>query len=141
MQTLESNVLGPRIVGRAVGLHPVASILALLVGAKLFGVFGALLATPIVAAVWVVIVSIYRSAHREGTDQVHGGHADQIVAHKPALWSIHRPHKAFVIGGRGHIIGHHRSRVYLDEHTDEEDLLEDLYVNHTTLKEKCESYL
>ncbi len=83
LQVLESNVLGPRIVGHAVGLHPIAAILALLVFAHLFGVFGALLATPVVAATWVVISSIYRSARGET--------ADQILAHKRAPWTIHRP--------------------------------------------------
>src|SRR5579864_2307929 len=33
IQLIEGNVLGPRIVGQAVGLHPVASILALVIGA------------------------------------------------------------------------------------------------------------
>lgn len=61
IQLIEGNVLGPRIVGHAVGLHPVASILALVIGAQFFGPFGALLATPLVAAAWVVIVSIYNS--------------------------------------------------------------------------------
>jgi len=70
LQGLESNILGPRIVGQAVGLHPVAAILSLLIGAKLFGVFGALIATPIVAAIWVVITSIYRSAHGETAEQM-----------------------------------------------------------------------
>lgn len=126
MQTLESNVLGPRIVGRAVGLHPVASILSLLVGAKLFGVFGALLATPIVAAAWVVVASIYHSAHGVSTDQAQGEHADQGEVRKPALWSIHRSRKAFVTGGHGHIIEHLRSRVYLDERLEEEDRLEEI---------------
>lgn len=83
IQMVESNILGPRIVGHAVGLHPVASILALLVGAKLFGPFGALLATPVVAAGWVVVSSIYRSARGETTEQ--------IIAKKPAPWSIRRP--------------------------------------------------
>src|SRR5207245_10060095 len=68
VQMLESNVLGPRIVGHAVGLHPVASILALIVGAQLFGAFGALLATPIVAAAWVVIASLYNSIRGESAD-------------------------------------------------------------------------
>jgi predicted PurR-regulated permease PerM len=83
IQAIESNVLGPRIVGHAVGLHPVASILALIVGTRLFGAFGALLATPIVAAAWVVIASLYRSARGET--------ADQILARKRASWSIARP--------------------------------------------------
>jgi predicted PurR-regulated permease PerM len=83
LQAIESNVLGPRIVGHAVGLHPVAAIMALLVGAKLFGVFGALIATPLVAAAWVVVASIYRSARGET--------ADQILAHKRAPWAFQRP--------------------------------------------------
>src|SRR5215469_616512 len=70
VQMLESNILGPRIVGHAVGLHPVASIFALIVGAQLFGAFGALLATPIVAAAWVVIASLYRSARGETADEM-----------------------------------------------------------------------
>ena len=83
IQALESNILGPRIVGHAVGLHPVASILALIVGARLFGAFGALLATPIVAATWVVIASLYRSAR--------GQTADEMLARKRASWNIRRP--------------------------------------------------
>ncbi len=93
IQMLESNILGPRIVGHAVGLHPVAAILSLLVGAKLFGVFGALLATPVVAALWVVLASIYRSARGES--------ADQILARKRAPWTLRRP-KGRGSGGGGH---------------------------------------
>jgi predicted PurR-regulated permease PerM len=83
LQVIESNILGPRIVGHAVGLHPVAAIMALLVGAKLFGIFGALIATPLVAAGWVVLASIYRSARGES--------ADEILAHKRAPWTFQRP--------------------------------------------------
>jgi predicted PurR-regulated permease PerM len=92
IQMVESNILGPRIVGHAVGLHPVASILALLVGAKLFGAFGALLATPVVAAAWVVIASLYRSARGES--------ADEILSRRRPSWrmtlrhpSVHLPRR------------------------------------------------
>jgi predicted PurR-regulated permease PerM len=88
IQTLESNVLGPRIVGHAVGLHPVASIMALLVFSKLFGsafgpfggAVGALVATPLVAAAWVVITSLYHSARGET--------ADQFMVQKRTPWPI-----------------------------------------------------
>ncbi len=83
IQVVESNILGPSIVGHAVGLHPVASLLALILGAKLFGAFGALLATPIVAASWVVVSSIYRSAKGET--------ADQMLARRRTSWGIRRP--------------------------------------------------
>ena len=84
MQTVESNILGPRIVGHAVGLHPVAAIMGLLVFAQLFGVFGALIATPIVAAAWVVVASIYRSARGESADEI-------LETHKRAPWTLRRP--------------------------------------------------
>jgi len=70
IQLIESNILGPRIVGHAVGLHPVASILALVVGVQLFGPFGALIATPILAATWVVVTSFYRSFRGESADEI-----------------------------------------------------------------------
>jgi predicted PurR-regulated permease PerM len=83
IQIVESNILGPRIVGHAVGLHPVASILALIIGAQLFGAFGALLATPLVAAAWVVISSFYHS--------IRGETADQMLSHRRKAWSLSRP--------------------------------------------------
>ena len=81
IQLFEANVLGPRIVGHAVGLHPVASILALIVGVQLFGPFGALIATPILAAVWVVVTSFYRSFRGES--------ADEMLANKRSSWIRH----------------------------------------------------
>ncbi|MGB8346143.1 MAG: AI-2E family transporter [Ktedonobacteraceae bacterium] len=85
VQAVESNILGPRIVGHAVGLHPIASLLALIIGAQLFGAFGALLATPLVAAAWVVISSLYRSF-------VLGQSADEILAtSKKKGWVLRRP--------------------------------------------------
>src|SRR5262249_14492343 len=84
LQIIESNILGPRIVGRAVGLHPVAAILSLLVGARVFGLFGALIATPFVAAAWVVIASIYRSAKGETPDQI-------LDRTKGISWTLRRP--------------------------------------------------
>jgi len=92
IQMVESNILGPRIVGHAVGLHPVASVLALIVGAQLFGAFGALLATPIVAATWVVIASLYKS--------LHGETADQMLAHKRRPWVMRRSKTGFPLRSR-----------------------------------------
>lgn len=82
IQLIEGNVLGPRIVGHAVGLHPVASILALIIGAQFFGPFGALLATPVVAACWVVIASLYNSLRGKPTTT--------LLEHKRSPWILSR---------------------------------------------------
>lgn len=55
VQNLEGFVLTPRIVGRSVGLHPALVIVALLIGADLFGFLGLLVAVPLAAVVKVFV--------------------------------------------------------------------------------------
>lgn len=51
VQQLESHVLQPLVMGRAVAVHPLAVVLAITSGGVLAGIVGALLAVPIVAVV------------------------------------------------------------------------------------------
>ncbi|MEK7598564.1 MAG: AI-2E family transporter [Patescibacteria group bacterium] len=53
-QQFENYVVVPQIMKKAVGLNPITVIVALLIGIKLGGIFGAILAIPIAAAVGVV---------------------------------------------------------------------------------------
>jgi predicted PurR-regulated permease PerM len=52
---IEGNVLGPYILSKSTNLHPVTVLLAILVGAGLFGLLGALLAVPVSALLKVVL--------------------------------------------------------------------------------------
>lgn len=61
VNTLFDQLLVPRIVGGSVGLHPIASIFALIVGAKLFGIWGMLLAMPAAASLWIVLLALFPS--------------------------------------------------------------------------------
>lgn len=54
VQTLDSTIIGPRVVGGSVGLHPVWVIFALAVGSFFFGFVGLLLAMP--AAVFIKLI-------------------------------------------------------------------------------------
>ena len=49
---VESHILAPLLYGRALGLPPVAILLALLAGVELLGILGALLAVPLTVIVW-----------------------------------------------------------------------------------------
>ena len=60
-QVIEGNFLTPKLIGEAVGLHPVWVIFALLTGATLFGFLGVLLALPIAVVVAVLIRFSLRS--------------------------------------------------------------------------------
>jgi predicted PurR-regulated permease PerM len=57
---LESHVLQPLVLGRAVRVHPLAVILAIAVGVVLAGVVGALLAVPLVAVLNTFIGRLVR---------------------------------------------------------------------------------
>jgi len=60
VQTLEGMVITPRVVGNTVGLHPLVTIVALLVGGQLFGLLGMLLAVPATAVLQVFLRSLAR---------------------------------------------------------------------------------
>jgi len=49
VQQLESHILQPLVMGRAVSVHPLAVVLAIAGGGVLAGIIGALLAVPVVA--------------------------------------------------------------------------------------------
>jgi len=53
-QFIEGNILSPKLVGTAVGLHPVWLMFALLAFGSLFGFVGLLLAVPLAAAAGVL---------------------------------------------------------------------------------------
>lgn len=55
-QAFEGFVLSPKILEKAVGLHPVAVLAALLVGGSFFGFLGVLLAVPATAVLKVALV-------------------------------------------------------------------------------------
>lgn len=54
VQQLEAQFLVPKIMQRAVGLSPVIIILAILIGAKLMGILGVVLAVPLAAGLSVL---------------------------------------------------------------------------------------
>jgi predicted PurR-regulated permease PerM len=59
-QQVENNLIQPLVYGRAVQLHPLIVIVAILIGAALLGVLGALVAIPAAAAVQAVIRDYWR---------------------------------------------------------------------------------
>lgn len=59
IQELENNVLVPKVMEKAVGLNPLVSILALLIGAKIAGILGILLSIPIATLIIVIIKEFY----------------------------------------------------------------------------------
>ena len=58
VQQLEHNIFVPVIMRRAVGVPPIVTILALLIGGKLAGIIGVILSVPLVVSVQVIFQKI-----------------------------------------------------------------------------------
>ena len=72
VQQLENHLLVPKVMGDAVDLHPALVIFSLIVGASLFGLWGAILATPVVA--------LGRDMYRYAFRRLEGGAPDDALA-------------------------------------------------------------
>jgi predicted PurR-regulated permease PerM len=81
MHVLEGDVVGPRIVGKAIGLHPVVSLAALVAGSELFGIWGALFASPIAGVLQALVIALWtnwRATHPEEFEQAKQQVADKV---------------------------------------------------------------
>ncbi len=58
MQQIVFNIIGPRLLGRALQLHPVIVLLSFFIGYKIAGGFGVIFAVPVFAVLFVVLHSI-----------------------------------------------------------------------------------
>lgn len=59
IQSLENNLLVPRIIGASLNLHPLIVMIGLLGGATLGGILGILLAAPVLASLRDIIYYLY----------------------------------------------------------------------------------
>jgi predicted PurR-regulated permease PerM len=75
LQQVLFNVLAPRILSQQIGLHPLMVFFAVLTGARVAGVWGAIFGVPIVAVV-TTMISFYRASHEE--------RAARLLEHLPA---------------------------------------------------------
>ena len=61
IQQVENNILVPKIMQKTVGLNPIVSISVLMIGFKIAGVVGAILAIPVATAISVFIKDLFEN--------------------------------------------------------------------------------
>lgn len=89
VQQLEGNVMQPLLVGRTMKIHPAVTLASVALGATLFGIVGAFLAVPAVAAAQVIarytreqlanppaVISTTDSPENPGAQPEHSGHKE-----------------------------------------------------------------
>jgi len=76
MHLVEGDIVGPRIVGKALGIHPLVSIIALVIGSELYGVVGVLFASPVAGVLQAISLSLWsewKATHPESFSE----HSDE----------------------------------------------------------------
>jgi predicted PurR-regulated permease PerM len=76
IQQVENHLLVPKVMGDAVDLHPAIVIISIIVAASLFGIWGAILAAPVVA--------LGRDLYRYGFRRLEGGSPDDARVYATA---------------------------------------------------------
>ncbi|MFQ6393401.1 AI-2E family transporter [Nocardia sp. KC 131] len=80
---LESHVLQPLLLGRAVSIHPLAVVLAITAGVVLGGIAGGLLAVPFVAVMNTAIRSLLADSPEEVFEELQTGEPGRMYSAEP----------------------------------------------------------
>ena len=95
VQGIESNLIHPVVMSRAVSLHPAVIIFALLTMGTLFGVVGIVLAVPLAAALAVLVRELWiKRMDEQGTDPNPPEEEESTVEQK--IGQLQRAAKALV---------------------------------------------
>jgi predicted PurR-regulated permease PerM len=70
VHVIEGDLVGPRIIGKAVGIHPATALIALVAGTELFGIWGALFASPLAGLLQAVGTAAYRELRGQDPQEV-----------------------------------------------------------------------
>jgi predicted PurR-regulated permease PerM len=60
---IEGDVVGPKVMGRAIGVHPAVAVLALVAGSEVLGLWGALFGAPIAGLVQSAVAAVWQEMH------------------------------------------------------------------------------
>lgn len=71
LQTVEGNILVPRVMRNSVGISPLTVIVSLLVGSALAGLPGAVLAVPLAASLQVIVTDQQAAAQAKAKKELH----------------------------------------------------------------------
>jgi predicted PurR-regulated permease PerM len=77
VHVIEGDVVGPRVMGKAVGIHPATALVALVAGSELFGIWGALFGAPLAGLLQAVGTSIWRELRGKNPQTVLHAVAEQ----------------------------------------------------------------
>jgi predicted PurR-regulated permease PerM len=70
MQVIEANLIAPHVYGRRLDIHPLTTVLVLLIGGDILGIVGILAAIPIYMIFKILVQHIYRQFFEEKVEEL-----------------------------------------------------------------------
>ncbi len=83
IQQIENNFLVPKIMGDTLGLHPLSLMLGMMIFSNIFGFWGTVLASPIVATVKIIVLHFLKPQLLEPSSAPHSAPKDSSQAPSP----------------------------------------------------------
>lgn len=80
VQQLENHIIVPKVMQRVIGLNPLVTIIVILVGVKLAGILGGILAVPIATAIQVFLSDIFEIKDEKDKEKL----KDEICKTEPS---------------------------------------------------------
>jgi predicted PurR-regulated permease PerM len=92
VHVIEGDLVGPRIMGKAVGIHPAVALLALVAGTDLFGLWGALFGAPIAGLLQAIVLAVWKEVRQSSAaDPMSVAAAAAAEASRPAAPAAAEP--------------------------------------------------
>ncbi|MFA6322721.1 MAG: AI-2E family transporter [Candidatus Buchananbacteria bacterium] len=70
IQELENNIIVPQVMKKKVGISPVITLIAMLIGARVFGIIGIILAVPISTAIEIIFREVKDNLGTNNTTKI-----------------------------------------------------------------------
>ena len=80
---VEAHIVGPKMVGDVVGLHPLVVVVSLFIGEEVLGILGALLAVPIAVVIQILLDQFWKFGDEPQEDGAVGGLSYKTDVTKP----------------------------------------------------------
>jgi predicted PurR-regulated permease PerM len=93
LDCIEGYVLSPRILGRAVQIRPVVTLLAMIAGSQVFGIWGAILAAPTAGLIQALVGAYWQYYQKTHTEEFPLQQLEQATnpQEKPAQLAVTEP--------------------------------------------------
>jgi predicted PurR-regulated permease PerM len=69
-QQLQDNIIGPYIFGKQLDIHPLTTIILVLAGGDLFGIFGIIVIIPVYMTIKIIVSKVYTRFLKESWEEV-----------------------------------------------------------------------